>query len=232
MGMPSAWVSSRTIAYRRGYSCSVTARDRVVAMAILSENHYRAKLMASPMSRKVHPPAASKNAKPMSTNRPPSAAMSIHVLARLIPITCTSRSFGSAVVLSSLRHQLTSGSEERGALRARQRGERREVRQELGVDPDGQDGERRQGRHPRDQGRGGRWPLHAGLDEDHLPGDTEVVVQADHRVQDHDHGQPGAQAPAADRGGEDEELGPEAAGWRDAAERDHEHDHPDAEHGG
>src|SRR4029450_3559581 len=230
--MPSAWVSSRTIAYRRGYSCSVTVCDRVVAMAILSENQYRAKLMASPMSRKVNPPFEPKNGERISTNRPPSAAMRIHVLARLIPITRTSRSLGSTLVHFGRSPRAYFGFGRTRWLRARQRGQRRGGRQGLWVDPDGQDGEHRQGRHPRDQSRGGRWPLHAGLDEHHFSGDPKVVVQADHRVQDHDHGQPDTQAPAADRGGEDEELGPEAPGWRDGAERDPEDDQPHHQAGG
>ena len=79
--MPLACVSSRTIAYSWGWSCSVTGFDRVVAMAILSENQYMAKLKIRPMARPKNRPVADRvMAPPINTKSPPRAAISTQVL--------------------------------------------------------------------------------------------------------------------------------------------------------
>ena len=56
MGMLLAWVSSRTIRYSSGYSASVTGLDLVVAMAILSEYQYMAKLKTRAMASAITAP--------------------------------------------------------------------------------------------------------------------------------------------------------------------------------
>src|SRR5438034_4064113 len=81
MGIPEADVSSRTIRYSSGYSCSVTGFDRVVAIAILSENQYMARLKPRPISRPIHRPLLPpKISSPTTTKRAPRAAMSTQVL--------------------------------------------------------------------------------------------------------------------------------------------------------
>src|SRR5437867_1142073 len=79
MGIPLASVSSLTMAYSRGYSCSVTGLDRDVAMAILSENQYMEKLNSSAkISATVMPPVPHRL--PIATKSPPRAAISTQVL--------------------------------------------------------------------------------------------------------------------------------------------------------
>src|SRR5437763_12545954 len=76
-----AAVSSRTIRYSSGCSCSVTGLARDVATAILSENQYIEKLKTSAMISAMIMPLVPQ-IEPMATNRPPSAAIRIQVLIR------------------------------------------------------------------------------------------------------------------------------------------------------
>src|SRR5215510_10136405 len=81
MGMFDSDVSSRTMRYRSGYSCSVTGFDRVVATAILAENQYMARLKPRPMIRPIHSPFEPPQiSSPTTTKRAPRAAMSTQVL--------------------------------------------------------------------------------------------------------------------------------------------------------
>src|SRR2546426_8274382 len=89
MGNPRACVSSRTIRYRSGCSCSVTGFDREVAIAILSENQYIAKLNPSASTSAMTIPFVPQ-IEPTATNRPPSAAIRIHVFILLMPVMCAS----------------------------------------------------------------------------------------------------------------------------------------------
>src|SRR5262245_64315988 len=73
-------VSSRTILYSCGYSCSVTGFERVVPMAILSEYQYIAKLNANPMARAMIAPWGPPSHAPTRTKSPPRAAMRTQVL--------------------------------------------------------------------------------------------------------------------------------------------------------
>src|SRR5437867_1160004 len=90
MGSPRAWVSSRTIRYSSGCCCSVTGFERLLAMAIRSENQYIARLKTSANTRAMVAPVPRPTAYPIATNRPPSAAMRIQVFTRLIPVISSS----------------------------------------------------------------------------------------------------------------------------------------------
>src|SRR5918996_2196748 len=92
IGIRFVSVSSRTIRWSSGASCSVTGLDRVVAMAILSLNQYIEKLKTSAMPSPTIAQFGPKN-EPMRTNRPPSAAIRIQVLTLFRPINSTSPSF-------------------------------------------------------------------------------------------------------------------------------------------
>src|SRR5207249_2151379 len=80
-GMFLAWASSRTIRYSAGYSASVTGLDLVVAMAILSEYQYMAKLKMKAMPNATMTPFEPPINPPISTNSPPRAAIRIQVFA-------------------------------------------------------------------------------------------------------------------------------------------------------
>src|SRR6266508_1959538 len=90
MGMPLACVSSRTMRCSSGYSASVTGLDRVVAMAILSEYQYMAKLKTRAMASAITAPFDPPMSPPIRTKRPPRAAISTQVLTLF---TCRSSSF-------------------------------------------------------------------------------------------------------------------------------------------
>jgi hypothetical protein len=78
--------------YSSGASCSVTGLERVVAIAILSLNQYIEKLKTRAIARATIAPPNPPIQAPISTNRPPSAAIRIQVLTRLRPINGTSLS--------------------------------------------------------------------------------------------------------------------------------------------
>ena|SRR5207249_6298189 len=80
IGMAFAWVSSRTMRYSSGYSASVTGLDLVVAMAILSEYQYIAKLKTRAMARATTAPFDPPIRPPIRTKSPPRAAIRIQVL--------------------------------------------------------------------------------------------------------------------------------------------------------
>jgi hypothetical protein len=114
IGICLSWVSSRTIRYRAGYSCSVTGLECVVAIAILSENQYIEKLNANPMPRAITAPWVPPTQAPTSTNRPPMAAIRIQVFSRLMPGVTSHPSWGSVLVFSvspSVRYGEPRGSQ-------------------------------------------------------------------------------------------------------------------------
>src|SRR4029450_4980434 len=148
MGVWLSWLSSRTIRYSSGASCSVTGLDRVGAIAILSPNQYNGKLNTSPMPSARIAPCWPPIAPPINTNRPPRAAIRIQVLTRLrtingnLPVRdSTSPRVGFGVVLPV------------GDLLPYQSRQRREMCQELRPDADGHDRHRRAGGDRRDHGR-------------------------------------------------------------------------------
>src|SRR5438876_10964200 len=84
--MSLASASDRTMAYSCGYSCSVTGFDRVVAMAILSENQYIARLIPRPKAKPMaRPPTPWNSTSPSNTKSPPRPALSTQVLTLSTP---------------------------------------------------------------------------------------------------------------------------------------------------
>src|SRR5205809_4118987 len=102
--MSLASASDRTMAYSCGYSCSVTGFDRVVAMAILSENQYIARLMPSPKANPMaRPPTPWNSTSPSNTKSPPRPAMSTQVLTLFtsVPSLVAPRPSGGRFLLSA-----------------------------------------------------------------------------------------------------------------------------------
>src|SRR5207253_4838881 len=89
-----------------GYSCSVTGFERDVAMAILSENQYIARLNPKPRTRPRIAPFAPQML-PIATKRPPRAAMRTQVLTLFN-------------VLPSFESRAHRGSDRRGTVPAAQ----------------------------------------------------------------------------------------------------------------
>src|SRR6266496_4464799 len=235
--MSLASARERTIAYSRGYSCSVTGFDRVVAMAILSENQYMARLMprpkASPMAR---PPTPWNSTSPSNTKSPPRPAMSTQVLTLF-----TSVPFLVAPdrLEADPSYQRTTGPRKGGRiglwgsceprpepLPGDQRGQPGEVGEQVREDAHSQDAAGRRGDHPPDRQRDAERPdRFGGRLQPHGPHDGEVVHHRDHGVDHHGRRQPRSQAPPVDGRPEDEELPPEAGERRDPGQRDEEYRH-------
>src|SRR5436309_6035123 len=67
-----------------GYSCSVTGLERVVRTAIEPDHQYIATLKTRAITRPSTAPWTPQN-EPITTNRPPRAAIRTQVFSRLIP---------------------------------------------------------------------------------------------------------------------------------------------------
>src|SRR5256885_2227281 len=77
IGMPAENASSRTIWWSRGSSSSASGCARLILSAILSENQYETKLIASPIARNIAAGPGPPISAPSATRMPVSGASSI-----------------------------------------------------------------------------------------------------------------------------------------------------------